>query len=95
MQPLYLAYSPPVMLPTITMNPTTSASATSTAKVKRSNGNGEDDYEDLIVPMNRNSEHIKRENTPLKTGYKSPVEATTVFWTAVGLIVFGGTAYML
>ncbi|THW85934.1 ROT1-like protein [Aureobasidium pullulans] len=35
MQPMYLVYSPPTMLPTQTLNPTLAAGATSTSKAKR------------------------------------------------------------
>jgi len=82
MNPMYLAYSPPVMLPTQTMNPT-SSSAAATSKKKRSIVDGFD------VPLNRDAKHIKR------TEGRAPLDANLIWWVGVGMTVFGGAAYLL
>ncbi|RDW79697.1 protein ROT1 [Coleophoma cylindrospora] len=91
MNPLFLAYSPPLMLPTITMNPTTSAAtSTATSKVKRSTGE-EDELEiEYSLPLNKNAKHIKRDNPK-----RSPVDLNFLWWAGVGMCVFGGAAYLL
>lgn len=38
MQPMYLVYSPPMMLPTSTLNPTSAAGVSATAKAKAKRG---------------------------------------------------------
>jgi hypothetical protein len=84
MNPMYIAYTPPLMLPTQTMNPTESAGATATGKVKRSLEEGE-----LDVPLNKNAKHIKRDTQ------SKPWSIDMLWWAGVGMIIFGGTAYML
>lgn len=80
--PMWIAYSPPQMLPTETLNPTAatgtgSAKSTSKAKSKRS--------------LDENSE-------PLKWNLSSKEEpwllrnADVVWWTAVGMTAIGGVA---
>lgn len=82
MNPLYLAYSPPVMLPTQTMNPT--AAASSTSKAKRSlNDDGEE-----VLPMNHNAN--LRKHTA-----KDTLDASLIWWAGVGMTVMGGAAYLL
>lgn len=85
--PMFLAYSPPVMLPTVTLNPT-QASATGGGKAKRSAS-----PEDMIVPLNKDAKHIKRgmDKVPLV----DRVDLNVLWWASVGMIVFGGTAYLL
>jgi hypothetical protein len=79
---MYLAYKPPQMLPTQTLNPTSSATAAgakSTGKAKRS-------LEDLGVspePMNKNV-LIKR---------KEPINADRWWWIGVGMTALGGVTY--
>ncbi|KAL3418286.1 hypothetical protein PVAG01_10002 [Phlyctema vagabunda] len=88
MHPMFLAYSPPQMLPTITMNPTSAgAQATSKAKVKR-----DGDEIEYSLPMNANAQHIKRTTT---TGSQSPIDLHVVWWAGIGMCVFGGAAYLL
>lgn len=89
MNPMFLAYSPPVMLPTVTMNPTPVAAATSTAaaKAKRDLGGSQQDP----VPMNKDS-HI---HAPKPLPLMHRVDVNVVWWTGVALIAFGATAYML
>lgn len=82
LQPLYLAYSPPQMLPTVTMNPTTTATgAAATGKSKR-----DLDYD---LPLNKGAKHIKRENE------RKPFDSGMVWWLGVGMTILGGTAYLL
>lgn len=81
-QPMYLAYRPPQMLPTITMNPTTTATgAASTAKAKRELG--------VDLPLNKNAKHIARNLD------RKPVDAGFVWWIGIGMTVLGGAAYLL
>lgn len=84
MNPMYLAYNPPQMLPTITMNPTATSTtaAESTSKAKR-------DIDELEVPFNKHAKHIKRDTD------RKPVDASLIWWTGVGMTVFGGAAYLL
>jgi len=84
--PLYLVYNPPQMLPTQTLNPTSSAAPAATAKsrVKR-------DMPDLtgerIEPMNKNANIIL---TP-----KDPYNADTWWWVGVGMTALGTIMYMM
>ena len=86
--PLYLAYSPtPMMLPTTTLNPT----ATSKSKAKRSlSTETEEEEEEEVIPMNINAKHIKRGIVNEKG-----IDAGLLWWTGIGMTVFGGVAYML
>lgn len=83
MNPMYLAYSPPVMLPTQTMNPTTAA-ASSTAKAKR----GLSGNEEEVLPMNHNA-NLRKHNV------KDTLDASLIWWAGVGMTVMGGAAYLL
>ncbi len=79
---MYLAYKPPQMLPTQTLNPTSStaaAGATSTSKVKRSL----DDLEGFDGPMNKHV-LIKR---------REPINADRWWWIGVGMTALGGVGY--
>jgi hypothetical protein len=84
MNAMYLAYSPPQMLPTTTLNPTSSATSTSKAKAKRGLV-----QEEEVIPLNINAKHIKRGIE------KAPVDANLIWWTGIGMTLFGGVAYML
>jgi hypothetical protein len=86
MNPMYIAYSPPLMLPTQTMNPTTTASgaAVTTGASKRSV-----DAEELVLPLNKDAKHIKRDTD------SKPIDATWIWWTGIAMTVFGGAAYLL
>ncbi|KAL9131593.1 MAG: hypothetical protein Q9175_006720 [Cornicularia normoerica] len=62
LNPMYLAYKPPEMLPTQTLNPTATASGaaattTSTGKIKRNL----EDMNDFIEPLNKNVLRKRRE----------------------------------
>jgi hypothetical protein len=94
MNPMFLAYRPPQMLPTVTMNPTATPTA---AKAKRSAGS-EPRGEQLAVPLNANAKHIKRslDGSDLqRPSLIHRIDASMVWWAGVGMIIFGGTAYML
>jgi hypothetical protein len=84
MNPMYLAYRPPEMLPTVTMNPTASSTGQATvtgAKMKR-----EQKDESLIaearIPFNY--KHIKRQE---------PVDLDQWWYIAAGMTVLGGIGY--
>ncbi|POS86450.1 hypothetical protein EPUL_001376 [Erysiphe pulchra] len=84
--PMYLAYKPPQMLPTVTLNPTSSAK-----KMKR-NTEQADDFERLDVPLNKNAKHLVRNLRP------SPIlsiDPDKVWWGGIGLTLIGGAAYLL
>lgn len=79
---MYLAYQPPQMLPTQTLNPTATATvsggAKSTGKVKRGLNVGE-----LPKPLNTNVLVRRRE----------PFNADKWWWVGVGVTGVGGVAY--
>jgi len=85
MNPMYLAYDPPLMLPTITMNPTgktkatstSTASASSTANAKREYS-AEDEFD---LPLNKHATHIKRDSE--KPRYLA--HANSIWWMGVGM----------
>jgi hypothetical protein len=88
MNPMYLAYKPPQMLPTKTMNPTTSAAtataaATGTAGGSSSSSKRKRSLEDMPVPLNRNV--IKRRAVP--------ADMEVWWWFSLGLTLLGGIAY--
>lgn len=79
--PMYIAYNPPVMLPTQTMNPTAAAStATAAAKAKRGVFGSN--------PMNQEKLRTPRSD-------RNWIDAGTIWWIGVGMTVVGGTAYLL
>lgn len=82
LNPMYLAYKPPEMLPTQTLNPTATASgtgATSTGKAKRGLGNA-NLFEE---PLNKNVLGQRRES----------VSADKWWWIGVGMTALGGVGY--
>lgn len=92
MNPMFLAYKPPQMLPTVTMNPTAAATA---AKAKRSAG-AEPRGEQLDIPLNINAKHIKRDGSALETrSLLQRIDLTMIWWSGVGMMLFGGVAYLL
>ncbi|KAK0128899.1 Reversal of tor2 lethality [Cadophora gregata] len=88
-QPMYLAFTPPKMLPTITMNPTTTSAG---KKAKRTTGAEPEVNHGYDVPLNKDAIHMKRD-------FEQPlihrVDLNMVWWTGVGLTLFGGVAYLL
>lgn len=86
MNPMFLAYSPPLMLPTVTMNPTTTATSAA-AKSKRTAGAAEPAPEAL----NKDAKHVKRD----ELAFLQRMDLNILWWGGVGMVVFGGTAYLL
>jgi uncharacterized protein YqeY len=90
-QPLYLAYRPPQMLPTQTMNPTAATPQETGSKRKRGVG------EVLDAPLNRNAKHIKRDGeavtaaSALVGGWGTQL----LWWSGVGMCLLGGAAYVM
>lgn len=81
-QPLYKFYTSPQMLPTQTLNPTSSPSATG-SKHKRG-VDGADDSQQIIEPLNKDS-IIK----PFE-----PINADRIWWAGVGLTAVGTIMYI-
>jgi len=82
MNPMYLAYRPPQMLPTQTLNPTsssTNAPAKSTGKAKRE----VEGLEGFTEPLNRDVLIQRRES----------FNADKWWWIGVGMTGLGGVAY--
>lgn len=88
--PMYLAYKPPQMLPTVTLNPT--VKATSSAKKMKRNTEQADDIEELDVPLNKNARHLGKN---LKTSLILSIDPDKVWWGGIGLTLIGGAAYLL
>jgi hypothetical protein len=84
MNPMFLAYSPPQMLPTVTMNPTTTVTAS--AKAKRTVGASAQEA------LNKDALHIKRD---FERALIHRIDLNMLWWAGVGMIIFGGTAYLL
>lgn len=79
---MYLAYKPPQMLPTQTLNPTSSATngvAKSSGKAKR----GLEGLEGFGEPLNEN----------VLSKRKEPINADKWWWIGVGMTGLGGVAY--
>jgi hypothetical protein len=87
MNPMFLAFSPPQMLPTVTMNPTPTATA-SGGKSKRTAGAGEE----MNPPLNANAPHIKRD---MEGSLIHRIDLNMLWWAGVGMTIFGGAAYLL
>lgn len=86
LQPLYLAYRPPMMLPTETLNPTGSASsgsAQSTGKSKRS----------LRDTVRRNLENKHRTNA-VKSKPKGILNSDLAWYLSVGMIGVGSMIFL-
>ncbi|KAK5059880.1 hypothetical protein LTR84_009763 [Exophiala bonariae] len=83
LQPMYLVYSPPQMLPTQTLNPTATATG---AKAKRTLDGGDGGSQHPIIePLNKNALV-----DPVK-----PHNADTWWWAGVGLTALGTVMYMM
>lgn len=84
---MYLAYKPPQMLPTQTLNPTQAAStggaAQSTGKAKREFDDEADHYAEQ--PLNKHV-LVKRSN-------RDPINADRWWWIGAGMTGIGGLAY--
>ncbi len=82
--PMYLVYNPPEMLPTQTLNPTSSATPAATAKsrvVRR-------DMPDM------SGERIELKGPMILTP-KDPYNADTWWWVGVGMTALGTIMYMM
>jgi hypothetical protein len=84
MNPMFLAYKPPKMLPTQTLNPTPTGTAagskaTSNSRVKRDVGGQE-----ILEPLNKN----------VKFYSKEPINADRFWWIGAGMTAIGGVAYL-
>jgi hypothetical protein len=84
MNPMWLAYKPPQMLPTKTMNPTATATgaASATGKVKRGTA-----AEEESLPMNRHVLGKRRVAAGL-------IDAEKWWWVGVGMTALGGVGYL-
>ena len=76
MNPMFLAYNPPQMLPTSTLNPTPTATASRKDRVKRDLDSSDEDFQ----PMNKNA--------IINPVASYSIDA--VWWTGLTLTVFGG-----
>lgn len=83
--PMFLAFSPPQMLPTVTMNPTAEPTG---KKAKRTAGAGEE----LAEPLNKNAMHVKRD---FERPMYQRIDPAMVWWAGIGMTLFGGAAYLL
>lgn len=88
LQPLYLVYSPPQMLPTTTLNPTTAtASATSKAKAKRSLDLDSD------IPLNWKPQFFGASEK--QTGdVVHHINADRLWWIGLAMTGVGGLLYL-
>lgn len=79
---MYLAYKPPQMLPTQTLNPTSpnGAKSTGTNKAKRSL----QDDEDLVFPLNGKSQMDRTQSS----------RADWLWWFGIGITAIGGVGYV-
>lgn len=82
MNPMYLHMSPPQMLPTSTLNPTTASStsaARATGKVKRGL------EEEIRLPLNHKVvRNVKR---------SEPINTDTWWWVGLSMVGFGSLLY--
>lgn len=81
MQPLYLTYRPPLMLPTITLNPTQSADATPVSNSKR----------DLRSFVKRSLENRYKTNAVKK----NPFDVNKYWWISIILIAIGTLSFLI
>lgn len=86
MNPMFLAYSPPQMLPTITMNPT-AAGPSATGNAKRS------EAEEFSLPLNKDAAHIKRSIEQPSLIHR--LDPNIIWWAGIGMTIFGGAAYLI
>ncbi|EXJ92362.1 hypothetical protein A1O3_00912 [Capronia epimyces CBS 606.96] len=84
MQPMYLAASPPQMLPTQTLNPTSTPKSTGKSRVKRMEG-GDGGTQERLVGMNKDPFIPPKE----------PYNADHWWWAGVGLTALGTALYMI
>ena len=80
MNPMYLAFKPPQMLPTQTLNPTATATAGARASGKSKSKRG---LEDGPLPLNR---HVIKPRTQ--------IDADKWWWVGVGVTALGAVGYL-
>lgn len=83
LQPMYLVFTPPQMLPTQTLNPTSVPSATG-SKFKRGLDGG-DGAQQVLEPLNKNA----------LVKLPEPHNADKWWWAGVGLTALGTVMYMM
>lgn len=103
LQPMYLAYRPPMMLPTSTMNPTgvdakPLATYVSPAE-KKDEGMGKRSVEDDLSPKESREPLNKHANLYKRTGKISEATgldyAKVFLWASIGMILFGGLTLLM
>ena len=82
MNPMWLAYTPPQMLPTITLNPTT-ATQTGGAQPTKKSKRSLDELEELELPLNKRSIHQRAQT----------IDADRWWWIGLGITALGGVGY--
>jgi hypothetical protein len=84
MNPMFLAFSPPQMLPTTTMNPTAKA----TGKASRAKRATPDE---IVEPLNKDARHINRN---FEQSLLQRIDLNALWWSGVVMAGFGGAAYL-
>ncbi len=94
-QPLYLAYRPPMMLPTQTMNPTGTKNykrAVETGGIQK-RGSKEEEEEEVVEPLNKGAKIIRRDSRgALKKGLDWSV---VVLFASVFVMGSGGVLLLM
>ncbi|KIW13687.1 hypothetical protein PV08_08878 [Exophiala spinifera] len=88
MQPMYLVATPPQMLPTQTLNPTSAASPTGKRRVKRTDGGDGDHEQEPLQPLKQNAFTTRLAN-------KDSFNPDHWWWAGVGLTALGTVMYMM
>ena len=83
--PMFLAYMPPQILPMTTMNPTSTLLATANAK--------RDLSIEMDLPLNNHVWHIKRGVERHSSLHW--VNLNILWWTGIGMTIFGTAAYLM
>ena len=83
MNPMYLAYRPPQMLPTTTLNPLPTATATTTGKSNSKRGLDAEVPLDWKLKLEPQSKHMVQH-----------INADRLWWFGLGLTGVGGLLYM-
>jgi hypothetical protein len=91
MNPMFLAFNPPQMLPTTTMNPTSKATAKATGKASRAK---RAIPVEMVEPLNKDARHINR-NFNFEQSLLQRIDLNALWWLGVVMAGFGGAAYFL
>ena len=97
--PMYLAYQPPQMLPTVTLNPTATSSGATPAATKtggtklRKRYHGGDDH--IVEDPDQEQGEILMGNLDRnkKKTIATAIDADRLWWIGVGMTALGGVAY--